>query len=47
MNDKFVLKIASNVVFEPLHNICYVYHETLPKMTVFKEILEFMKHLPI
>ncbi|KAJ0752379.1 hypothetical protein HanPI659440_Chr09g0323661 [Helianthus annuus] len=38
---------ASNVVFEPSHNICCVYDETLPKMTVFKEILPFMRRLPI
>ncbi|MFS7963306.1 hypothetical protein Hanom_Chr08g00736541 [Helianthus anomalus] len=38
---------ASNVVFEPSHNICCVYDDTLPKMVVFKEIWEFMKRLPI
>ncbi|MFS7912680.1 hypothetical protein Hanom_Chr02g00132761 [Helianthus anomalus] len=38
--------LASNVVLEPSHNICCVYDETLPKMVVFKEILEFMKRLP-
>ncbi|KAJ0541341.1 hypothetical protein HanLR1_Chr09g0306781 [Helianthus annuus] len=40
-------QFASNVVFEPSHNICCVYDETLPKMTVFKEILPFMRRLPI
>ncbi|MFS7997538.1 hypothetical protein Hanom_Chr12g01142951 [Helianthus anomalus] len=38
---------ASNVQLDPLHNICCVYGEKLPKMVVFKEILEFMKRLPI
>ncbi|MFS7997530.1 hypothetical protein Hanom_Chr12g01142861 [Helianthus anomalus] len=38
---------ASNVQFDPLHNICCVYGEKLPKMAVFKEKLEFMKRLPI
>ncbi|MFS7964141.1 hypothetical protein Hanom_Chr08g00746731 [Helianthus anomalus] len=38
---------ASNVQFDPLHNICCVYDEKLPKMAVFKEILEFMKRIPI
>ncbi|MFS7915567.1 hypothetical protein Hanom_Chr02g00166861 [Helianthus anomalus] len=38
---------ASNVQFEPSHNICCVYDETLLKMVVFKDILEFMKCLPI
>ncbi|KAJ0951459.1 hypothetical protein HanPSC8_Chr02g0060291 [Helianthus annuus] len=38
---------ASIVEFEQSHNICCVYDETLPKMTVFKEILSFMKRLPI
>ncbi|KAM0040201.1 hypothetical protein Hdeb2414_s0012g00391031 [Helianthus debilis subsp. tardiflorus] len=38
---------ASNVQFEPSHNICCVYDETLTKMVVFKEFLEFMKRLPI
>ncbi|KAJ0502124.1 hypothetical protein HanHA300_Chr11g0409111 [Helianthus annuus] len=38
---------ASIVQFDPLHNICCVYDEKLPKMAVFKEILEFMKRLPI
>ncbi|MFS7934871.1 hypothetical protein Hanom_Chr05g00396731 [Helianthus anomalus] len=37
---------ASNVQFDPLHNICCVYDEKLPKMAAFKEILEFMKRLP-
>ncbi|MFS7997042.1 hypothetical protein Hanom_Chr12g01137061 [Helianthus anomalus] len=47
VNDSFVLKFTSNVLFEPSHNICCVYDETLPKMIVFKDILEFMKRLPI
>ncbi|MFS7977774.1 hypothetical protein Hanom_Chr10g00907911 [Helianthus anomalus] len=38
---------ASNVQFDPLHNTCCVYDEKLPKMVVFKDILEFMKRLPI
>ncbi|KAM0063400.1 hypothetical protein Hdeb2414_s0003g00090451 [Helianthus debilis subsp. tardiflorus] len=38
---------ASIVEFDPSHNICCVYDETLSKMTVFKEILPFMKCLPI
>ncbi|KAF5813716.1 hypothetical protein HanXRQr2_Chr03g0101991 [Helianthus annuus] len=38
---------ASNVQFDPLHNICCVYDEKLPKMAVFKEIQEFIKRLPI
>ncbi|KAM0025869.1 hypothetical protein Hdeb2414_s0021g00579741 [Helianthus debilis subsp. tardiflorus] len=38
---------ASIVQFDPLHNICCVYDEKLPKMAVFKDILEFMKRLPI
>ncbi|MFS7918304.1 hypothetical protein Hanom_Chr03g00199411 [Helianthus anomalus] len=37
----------SNVQFDPLHNICCVYDEKLTKMAAFKEILEFMKRLPI
>ncbi|MFS8001880.1 hypothetical protein Hanom_Chr13g01195521 [Helianthus anomalus] len=36
---------VSNVQFDPLHNICCVYDENLPKMCVFKEILEFIKQL--
>ncbi|MFS7891121.1 hypothetical protein Hanom_Chr00s000229g01629951 [Helianthus anomalus] len=40
-------QFASNVQFDPSHNICCVYDEKLPKMVVFKEILEFMKRLPI
>ncbi|KAF5821296.1 hypothetical protein HanRHA438_Chr01g0012671 [Helianthus annuus] len=39
--------MASSVEFDPLHNICCVYDENLPKMVVFKDILEFMKRLPI
>ncbi|MFS7998499.1 hypothetical protein Hanom_Chr12g01154571 [Helianthus anomalus] len=38
---------ASNVQFDPLHNICCVYDEKLTKMAAFKEILEFIKRLPI
>ncbi|KAF5817736.1 hypothetical protein HanXRQr2_Chr02g0056541 [Helianthus annuus] len=38
---------ALNVEFDPSHNICCVYDEKLPKMDVFKDILEFMKRLPI
>ncbi|MFS7911929.1 hypothetical protein Hanom_Chr02g00123801 [Helianthus anomalus] len=36
---------ASNVQFDPLHNICCVYDEEILKLVVFKEILEFMKGL--
>ncbi|MFS8018445.1 hypothetical protein Hanom_Chr15g01392131 [Helianthus anomalus] len=35
------------VEFDPSHNTCCVYDEKLPKMVVFKDILEFMKRLPI
>ncbi|MFS7906481.1 hypothetical protein Hanom_Chr01g00059711 [Helianthus anomalus] len=38
---------ASIVEFDSLHNTCCVYDETLPKLVVFKDILEFMKRLPI
>ncbi|MFS7910404.1 hypothetical protein Hanom_Chr02g00105941 [Helianthus anomalus] len=38
---------ASIVEFDPSHNSFCVYHEKLPKMAVFKDILEFMKRLPI
>ncbi|MFS7904621.1 hypothetical protein Hanom_Chr01g00038251 [Helianthus anomalus] len=38
---------ASNMQFDSSHNICCVYDETLPKMTVFKEMLPFMERLPI
>ncbi|KAM0051014.1 putative methyltransferase [Helianthus debilis subsp. tardiflorus] len=38
---------ASIVQFDPSHNICCVYDEKLPKMVMFKDILEFMKRLPI
>ncbi|MFS8007712.1 hypothetical protein Hanom_Chr14g01264261 [Helianthus anomalus] len=38
---------ASNVQFDPSHNICCVFDETLPKMTEFKEIFPFMERLPI
>ncbi|KAM0050727.1 hypothetical protein Hdeb2414_s0007g00227161 [Helianthus debilis subsp. tardiflorus] len=37
----------SIVEFDPSHNICCVYDEKLPKIAVFKSILEFMKRLPI
>ncbi|MFS7906665.1 hypothetical protein Hanom_Chr01g00061911 [Helianthus anomalus] len=40
-------QFASIVEFDPSHNICCVYDEDLPKMTVFKDILEFMKRIPI
>ncbi|KAJ0957562.1 hypothetical protein HanPSC8_Chr01g0028721 [Helianthus annuus] len=39
--------MALIVQFDPLHNICCVYDEKLPKMEVFKGILEFLKRLPI
>ncbi|MFS7890126.1 hypothetical protein Hanom_Chr00s000007g01615131 [Helianthus anomalus] len=39
--------LASIVEFDPSHNICCVYDEELPMMNVFKDILEFMKRLPI
>ncbi|KAM0062555.1 hypothetical protein Hdeb2414_s0004g00149531 [Helianthus debilis subsp. tardiflorus] len=42
MND-----VDSIVEFDPSYNICCVYDEKLPKMAVFKSILEFMKRLPI
>ncbi|MFS7996062.1 hypothetical protein Hanom_Chr12g01125421 [Helianthus anomalus] len=38
---------ASIVEFDPSHNTCCVYDEKLPTMAVFKDILEFMKRLPI
>ncbi|KAM0021083.1 hypothetical protein Hdeb2414_s0024g00646691 [Helianthus debilis subsp. tardiflorus] len=38
---------ASIFEFDLTHNICCVYDEKLPKMDVFKDILEFMKCLPI
>ncbi|MFS8026451.1 hypothetical protein Hanom_Chr16g01486851 [Helianthus anomalus] len=41
------VKCASIVEFDQSHNICCVYDEKLPKMAVFKDILEFMKRLPI
>ncbi|MFS7966582.1 hypothetical protein Hanom_Chr09g00775411 [Helianthus anomalus] len=51
MNQSFRLKLmlleALNIQFDPLHNICCVYDEKLPKMAVFKKILEFMRRLPI
>ncbi|MFS8008095.1 hypothetical protein Hanom_Chr14g01268721 [Helianthus anomalus] len=48
MNCSFCLnQFASIVEFDPSHNICCVYDEKLPKMDVFKDILEFMKRLPI
>ncbi|MFS7965768.1 hypothetical protein Hanom_Chr09g00766081 [Helianthus anomalus] len=47
MNTSLCESIALNVEYEPSHNICCVYDETLSKMSVFKEILPFMKRLPI
>ncbi|MFS7913134.1 hypothetical protein Hanom_Chr02g00138261 [Helianthus anomalus] len=38
---------ASNVQFDPLHNICCVYDGKIPKLAEFNSILEFMKRLPI
>ncbi|KAF5788844.1 hypothetical protein HanRHA438_Chr09g0375411 [Helianthus annuus] len=38
---------ATDVQFDPLHNICCVYDKKLPKMDAFKDILEFMERLPI
>ncbi|MFS7947489.1 hypothetical protein Hanom_Chr06g00548861 [Helianthus anomalus] len=38
---------ASNVQFDPLHNICCVYERKIPKLAEFNSILEFMKRLPI
>ncbi|MFS7976620.1 hypothetical protein Hanom_Chr10g00894521 [Helianthus anomalus] len=35
--------LASIAEFDSSHNTCFVYDETLPKMAVFKDILEFMK----
>ncbi|KAJ0757354.1 hypothetical protein HanLR1_Chr04g0137761 [Helianthus annuus] len=43
----FSFQMASIVQFDPLHNICCVYDEKLLKMAAFKDILEFMKRLPI
>ncbi|MFS8024940.1 hypothetical protein Hanom_Chr16g01469181 [Helianthus anomalus] len=40
------LECASNVLFDPLHNTCYVYDKEIPKMSGFTEILEFMERLP-
>ncbi|MFS7966692.1 hypothetical protein Hanom_Chr09g00776761 [Helianthus anomalus] len=39
--------MASNVQFDLSHNICCVYDETLPKIVLIKDILEFMDRLPI
>ncbi|KAM0050480.1 hypothetical protein Hdeb2414_s0008g00298031 [Helianthus debilis subsp. tardiflorus] len=47
MANSFESHFASIVEFDPSHNICCVYDEKLPKMDVFKDILEFMKRLPI
>ncbi|MFS7904126.1 hypothetical protein Hanom_Chr01g00032341 [Helianthus anomalus] len=38
---------ASNVLFDPLHNICCFYDKEIPKMVGFTGILEFMERLPI
>ncbi|MFS7994367.1 hypothetical protein Hanom_Chr12g01105101 [Helianthus anomalus] len=38
---------ASNVLFDPLHNICCVYDKEIPKMAEFTGVLEFMERLPI
>ncbi|KAJ0592299.1 hypothetical protein HanHA300_Chr03g0083411 [Helianthus annuus] len=38
---------ASNVQYDPLHNICCVYDKEIPKMAEFTGILEFMERLPI
>ncbi|MFS7962247.1 hypothetical protein Hanom_Chr08g00724411 [Helianthus anomalus] len=35
------------VEFDPSHNTSCVYDEKFPKMAVFKDILEFIKRLPI
>ncbi|MFS8007537.1 hypothetical protein Hanom_Chr14g01262181 [Helianthus anomalus] len=42
-----VIPHTSNVLFDPLHNMCCVYDKTLSKMAGFKDILEFMERLPI
>ncbi|MFS7947363.1 hypothetical protein Hanom_Chr06g00547431 [Helianthus anomalus] len=38
---------ASNVLFDPLHNICCVDDKEIPKMAGFTGIPEFMERLPI
>ncbi|MFS7900219.1 hypothetical protein Hanom_Chr12g01156581 [Helianthus anomalus] len=38
---------TSNVLFDPLHNICSVYDKEIPKMAEFTGILEFMERLSI
>ncbi|MFS7997034.1 hypothetical protein Hanom_Chr12g01136971 [Helianthus anomalus] len=38
---------ASNVQFDPLHNICCVYDGKIPKLAEFTSILEFVKRLTI
>ncbi|KAM0065438.1 hypothetical protein Hdeb2414_s0003g00114761 [Helianthus debilis subsp. tardiflorus] len=38
---------ASNLQFDPLHNICCVYEKEILKMAEFTGILEFMGRLPI
>ncbi|MFS7938984.1 hypothetical protein Hanom_Chr05g00446241 [Helianthus anomalus] len=38
---------ASNVLFDPLHNICCFYDKEIPKMAGFTGILEFVERLPI
>ncbi|MFS8023877.1 hypothetical protein Hanom_Chr16g01456651 [Helianthus anomalus] len=42
-----LFRFASNVLFDPLHNICCVYDKEIPKMAEFTSILEFMERLPI
>ncbi|MFS7977151.1 hypothetical protein Hanom_Chr10g00900741 [Helianthus anomalus] len=39
--------MASNVLFDPLHNTCCVYDREIPKMAGFTGILEFMERFPI
>ncbi|MFS7953078.1 hypothetical protein Hanom_Chr07g00614371 [Helianthus anomalus] len=40
--------IASNVLFDPLHNSCCDFDEDkIPKLADFRSILEFMRRLPI
>ncbi|MFS8007265.1 hypothetical protein Hanom_Chr14g01258981 [Helianthus anomalus] len=43
MKCSFRMNDASNVQFDPLHNICCVYDEKLSKMVAFKESMEFIK----
>ncbi|MFS7918500.1 hypothetical protein Hanom_Chr03g00201921 [Helianthus anomalus] len=40
--------MASNVIFDPLHNSCCDFDEQkIPKLSNFRSILEFMRRLPI